>query len=237
MSVLIFVACFLFFRYVDVQYPRTNDPAKKRAKVCSIVFGAIFTLFYFLYDRDNYVAELSNRAFRFLMLIAVIAGLFFFFMYVLRFLYIYLADRSRTDAVFYSRECASTGDGEVEKAEPGEGETAKTEPRAGGASKIKLWRKLFLYYEEHMVGCTFALCLIFFLPYFLYQFPGIMTPDSIVQYEQVLHIKPYSNHHPWVHTLMLEFFYDIGYAFTRNPNISASFYTVAQMVFMAWSAS
>ncbi len=48
------------------------------------------------------------------------------------------------------------------------------------------------------------------LPYFLYQYPGIMTPDSVNQFEQVLGLIPYSNHHPWVHTLLIGLIYHIG---------------------------
>lgn len=71
------------------------------------------------------------------------------------------------------------------------------------------------------------------LPYFLYEYPGIMTADSIVQYEQVIGAIPYSNHHPVAHTLCISLFYHIGKMFTSYPNAAISFYTVAQMVIMA----
>lgn len=41
---------------------------------------------------------------------------------------------------------------------------------------------------------TFFLCVICYLPYFLYLFPGVMTPDSINQLEQAIGLQPYSNH-------------------------------------------
>ena len=62
---------------------------------------------------------------------------------------------------------------------------------------------LFSFYQKHPALCAFLLCILCWLPYFLYQYPGIMTPDSINQLEQVLHVIPYSNHHPFLHTLLI----------------------------------
>lgn len=70
---------------------------------------------------------------------------------------------------------------------------------------------------------AFLICLLGWLPYFLYQYPGIMTPDSINQFEQVLHIIPYSNHHPWLHTLFIGIFYNLGYALTGNMVVVCPF--------------
>ncbi len=231
LSVLIFAVCFLFYRYMTGLYDpagragnevRSSKPepvvhpaglmevARRRSLICSRIFGLIFTLFYFLYDRDNYVEDLTNKGFRAIMLLAVLAGLYFLFMHVLRFVYFYLGDTALTDRLLF---------------------------KTSGVKRSGWFGTVGENYKKHMGTWTFVLCIIFFLPYFLYQFPGIMTPDSIVQYEQVLHIHPYSNHHPWVHTLILKLFYDLGFAFTRDPNISVSFYTVAQMIFMAWCAS
>lgn len=64
-----------------------------------------------------------------------------------------------------------------------------------------------------------------------------MTPDSINQFEQVLRIIPYSNHHPWVHTLLIGLFYHIGYGLTGNMVIGMSFYTFFQMCMLALSVA
>lgn len=93
------------------------------------------------------------------------------------------------------------------------------------------------FWERHTAGCCFFLCLLCWLPYFLYLYPGVMTPDSVVQFEQVLGIQEYSNHHPIVHTLLIKLFYRIGMLFTTNRTIAISFYTVFQMCFMAFSVS
>ena len=44
----------------------------------------------------------------------------------------------------------------------------------------------------------FVTCVLCRIPWLLYSYPGIMTPDSINQFEQILGMQPYSNHHPWM---------------------------------------
>lgn len=92
-------------------------------------------------------------------------------------------------------------------------------------------------FRKHPFLCTFVICLLGWLPYYLYQFPGIMTPDSINQMEQVLGLIPYSNHHPWVHTMLIKAFYTLGYALTGNMVTAVGFYTFAQMSILALSIS
>ncbi len=105
--------------------------------------------------------------------------------------------------------------------------------------KKNFWERLstgYLHYidsPKKVFVLSFIVCIIGWLPYFLYEFPGIMTADSLVQYEQIEGIRPYSNHHPVVHTLLIRLFYRIGFAITHNPSVAISFYTVAQMLFFA----
>ena len=80
---------------------------------------------------------------------------------------------------------------------------------------------------------TFGLCLIGWLPYFLYEFPGIMTADSLVQFEQITGVRDYSNHHPVAHTLLIKLFHSIGRLFTADRSVAISFYTVFQELFFA----
>lgn len=81
----------------------------------------------------------------------------------------------------------------------------------------------------------FAGCLLCWLPYFLYQYPGVMTPDSINQLEQALGMIGYSNHHPFVHTMLLSLFYHIGYFLSGDMTSAVSLYTFFQMCFLAFS--
>ncbi len=80
----------------------------------------------------------------------------------------------------------------------------------------------------------FFACLLCWLPYFLYEYPGIMTPDSINQLEQALGMIPYSNHHPWMHTLLLQLIYSFGQLFTNDVTTVLAFFTVFQMCFLAF---
>lgn len=52
-----------------------------------------------------------------------------------------------------------------------------------------------------------------------------MTPDSINQFEQVLGVIPYSNHHPFVHTMLIKLLYQIGLFFASDMVVAISFYT------------
>lgn len=87
--------------------------------------------------------------------------------------------------------------------------------------------------ERKIFAAATIVCLLCYLPYFLYEFPGIMTADSLVQYEQILSRIPLSNHHPVIHTLTIKLFYRIGLMFTENPISALAFYTVAQMIFIS----
>lgn len=86
---------------------------------------------------------------------------------------------------------------------------------------------------KHLPVISFFVCLLGWLPYFLMNYPGVMTPDSISQYAQIIGAYSQSNHHPWIHTQLLKLFYKIGLLFTDNHNIAISFYTIFQMCFMA----
>jgi len=83
----------------------------------------------------------------------------------------------------------------------------------------------------------FVFCVLCRIPWLLYSFPGILTPDSINQFEQVLGMIPYSNHHPWLHTMTISLFYHIGTLFTSNINHAFAFYTIFQICFLAFAAS
>ncbi|MDE7020506.1 MAG: hypothetical protein K2P23_06320, partial [Lachnospiraceae bacterium] len=105
------------------------------------------------------------------------------------------------------------------------------------ADKNKLQKILYRTDDNggHLPFYCFLGCLLCWFPYFLYEFPGIMTPDSINQLEQVLNLTAYSNHHPFVHTMIFKLFYEIGFALTSNMVIAVSFYTFFQMCFLAYS--
>lgn len=80
---------------------------------------------------------------------------------------------------------------------------------------------------------SFFFCLLCFLPYFLMNFPAVMTVDSLNQYGQIIGALPYSNHHPWVHTLLIRFWYSLGIALTGSETTGLACYTFFQMCVMA----
>ncbi len=83
---------------------------------------------------------------------------------------------------------------------------------------------------------TALICLICWLPYFLYEYPGVMTPDSINQYAQVIGAYDLSNHHSVIHTALIGMFYNIGVTVWDNAHTGLALYTAAQMLFMALTA-
>jgi len=76
-------------------------------------------------------------------------------------------------------------------------------------------------------------CIFCWLIYFLHEYPGIMTPDSINQYAQVIGVYELNNHHSIVHTAFIGLFYNIGISLTGNAHFGLALYTLAQMLFMA----
>lgn len=82
-------------------------------------------------------------------------------------------------------------------------------------------------------GLIFAGLLLCWLPWFLYNYPGVMTPDSLSQFSQATGLIPYSSHHSILHTLIFSFFYHIGFALTHQVNAGIAFYIVFQMLTLA----
>lgn len=85
------------------------------------------------------------------------------------------------------------------------------------------------------VGCfAFLGTIANFIPYFLAYYPGVIEYDSWVQMGQVLG-DPYNNHHPWIHTVIIKFFYEIGLALFQSENKAVAFYTAFSVSLMAFS--
>jgi len=85
--------------------------------------------------------------------------------------------------------------------------------------------KLFLAFA----GLVF-LCMI---PFLLTNFPAVMTPDSLSQYRQVTGLERYNDHHPWMHTLIFNLFYEMGFAVSGDTYIAIACYTIVQMLLVA----
>ena len=78
---------------------------------------------------------------------------------------------------------------------------------------------------------------VLYLPYLLEFFPGITSFDTYNQLNQILGNTAYSNHHPIIHTLIIKFFFDIGYFIFKSNVIGMLFFTIFQMLFVSFTFS
>ncbi len=215
LTFVFFLLVFFFYRHVN----RRMDLVQVSNRV-AMATAVIFTLLYMFVDYPHYIELLTSGLYRFIILAVIFVGFVCLFYYLLHFLYSYACNKDRLYSVLLTRY--------------------QDVPYSHNGSRQRLSAFLTAvinFIRNHTALCAFLTCLLCWLPYYLYQYPGIMTPDSINQFEQVLGIVPFSNHHPWVHTLVFGFFYRIGYALTNNMVVAVSFYTFFQMCLLAGSVA
>ncbi len=214
-----FLLSFFLYRHINARLDGRSFVRTPAAKRTALFLSVFFTLLYMWVDSIHYISTLTSTLYRSLILIAVFLGFSVLFYKLLLLLFSYTADQRAAGRFL----CGKGG-----------------EPFAfslGGAVLSGFLNRLLDIYRKRSALCCFFICLLFWLPYFLYQFPGIMTPDSINQFEQVLGLIPYSNHHPIAHTMVIKLFYQIGMALTSSMVSALSFYTFFQMCFLAFAAS
>ena len=78
-----------------------------------------------------------------------------------------------------------------------------------------------------------GICLICWLPYFLTLYPGVVTWDSEWQVEQAIGVSSYSNHQPWIQTLMIKFCCFLGKLISDSINTGVAIYVMFQMCVLA----
>ena len=84
---------------------------------------------------------------------------------------------------------------------------------------------------------TFVLsCLIDSL-FLLTYYPGVLEYDSFVQMCQVTGGIPYSNHHPWLHTVLIKGIYEFGKILFHNTNKAYALYGVFSIFFLSFAFS
>lgn len=215
LTFVFYLLVFFFYRHVN----RRMDLLQVSNRV-ALLTAVVFTSLYMLVDYPHYIEVLTSGLYRFIVLSVIFAGFVCLFYYVLHFLYSYACDRSRLYRALLTRyqDVPYTYEGR--------------RPRVSAC-----FSAFANFIRSHTALCAFLCCMFCWLPYYLYQYPGIMTPDSINQFEQILGVIPWSNHHPWVHTLVFGFFYHIGYALTGNMVTAVSVYTFFQMCLLAGSAA
>ncbi len=184
----------------------------------ALTISVIYTLLDMLVDYSYYIELLTSRLYRFIILAVVFTGFVTLFYYLLKFLFSYTCNKMNLYKILRTdwQDTPYTYTGRCRRL------------------SVCL-TALVNFYRNHTALCSFLICLFCWLPYFLYQYPGIMTPDSINQFAQILGESPYSNHHPWTHTMLFGFFYHTGYALTGNMVAAVSCYTLFQMCLLSGS--
>lgn len=198
-------------------YRSERDLAKGISSKLSLITSAIFGFLYTFYNASGIKAQYDNRLFQVIVLLVVFAGLFFLFYHSVNAVYTwYLSGRAHR---FFG-----AGDKMYDP-------SAKSSPKEIEQAGIICSCRHFCAKRVFLI--SFVLSLLFWLPGYLYEYPGIITPDSINQIEQTLGLVPLSNHHPIAHTLLIVLCLRLVYAITGNINIAIGFYTLVQMILMA----
>lgn len=214
LGAIFFLLSFFFYRRIHHYVENKVFLHTSESRWVRIVLSIFFTLLYMAVDGHHYIETLTSRLFQSIILLAVFTGFFILFYQLSTLLFSCLGDKDALGNLLFSQETSCEGE------------------HLSGSLHF-----LLSFYKRHSALCGFFICMLGWMPYFLYQYPGIMTPDSINQFEQVLGLIPYSNHHPLAHTLVIKLFYNIGLLFTSNQVVAFSFYTFFQMCFMAFSVS
>ncbi|MCM1125782.1 MAG: DUF6020 family protein [Lachnospiraceae bacterium] len=220
LTFVFFLLCFFFFCHIDDRLPLSGFEKGRRTRLTAGFLSFLFSALYMAVDYRYYIEELTSPLFRIGIISFVLIGFLILFYNLLLLLFSYTGDKEKLDDLLFETANSHSG----------------VWFRSSGRLSSLLNRFTVLY-QNHAGVCSFFLYLLCWLPYFLYQYPGIMTPDSINQLEQVLHVIPYSNHHPWMHTLLIGVFYNLGYKLTGNMVTAMSFYTFFQLCLLAFAAS
>ena len=190
-----------------------NNP---KVNVVSNVLAAIFTLSYSIYMGSRLTGGLENKLFALFYILMTIAGLYImFFLFIRRILVIFAGPRTSVTI-----EIPQVAVAQAPKTMNNEEQTAVTESTPAGLN-LKL---MFIY-----AGIVF----LALLPLFLINFPGTMTVDSFNQLSQARGLTPLHDHHPWVHTLIIKLFYNIGYSLSNNVTVGIAAFILAQMLLVS----
>ena len=195
------------------------DPGvKKTARIVSF----FWTILYVIYMGGRINRDLDNPLFSGIYTVLTVTGLYIVLCHSIRIILALIA-KSEPATILYPddrKEAEKLPDAGIVK------ESVKSV--ADGERSGFPW-KIWLIYTGLIFVCM--------LPLFLLNFPGTMTVDSFDQLAQARGLAPYSDHHPWVHTLVIQAFYSIGYKITGNVYAGIATYTLMQMLIMAMSTA
>lgn len=74
---------------------------------------------------------------------------------------------------------------------------------------------------------------IAWLPYAIINYPGILSPDSITQINQIMGDTPWNNHNPAFHTFILFLFIKTSLLLNASMNLSVFSYIIFQMLILS----
>lgn len=94
-------------------------------------------------------------------------------------------------------------------------------------------RKKYPLSDKRFYAAAVCLCLLCWLPWFLIEYPGWVSNDSVWQLEQICGQKAWSNHHPFLHTMLIQLFFEIGRGLTGSFAAGVGLYIFVQMVFLS----
>lgn len=233
LTFVFFLLVFFFYRHVSRRLNRLNlfllDQSQiasdvegdtivhaKNTNRTSLILALIFTALYMLVDYPHYIELLTNTGFRLGIIAITYTGFTILFYYLLKFLFSYTCNISRLEEILLTKY-----------------QDASYHCPCRSQKLSAVLSAIINFYRDHTALSSFLLCLLCWLPYYLYQYPGIMTPDSINQFEQVLGVIPYNNHHPFAHTMVFALLYKAAFALTGDMVVSVGFYTFAQMCLLS----
>lgn len=103
-----------------------------------------------------------------------------------------------------------------------------------GSNNVRIFEERKEFSFKMLFGFS-GILFICMIPFLLSNYPAVMTPDSLSQYRQVAGMEGYNDHHPWLHTMIIKLFYEVGHILSSNEYFAIACYTVVQMVVVAFS--
>lgn len=183
----------------------------KSARLGGTAAAVLFTVFYMLGDYNHLTGSLDSSLYKAGYLSMTAAGLFVLFYHCTQWLY-------HAVKAIVSHQSA--------------------EKPAGRLSTLRsVFSSVFHTIARHPALTLLLFLLLCWLPWFLYNYPGVMTPDSLSQYSQSMGLIPYSSHHSFIHTLLIQFWLRTGTFLFGSTYAGIACYTLFQMTIMAAAES
>ncbi len=208
----------------------------------SFIISVIWTLLYIIYASDRLGGGMENRLFIAVYTVLSVAGIFVFVYVTVQYLIAHImayATRGTTGAPGTDSETTEAGVAS-EPAHPTSeaSQSAHSIPETSQSEHPTLKTQVDITQFSPRRFLIYAgIIFICLLPLFLMNFPGTMTVDSFDQLNQARGLKPYSDLHPWAHTLLIQLFWHIGYAISGSVNGGIAFYMIVQMIIVALSVA